>query len=461
MQNNQNEFSRFWSATLRKIILPAGDRLLEQGVMKRLVFLEKAQWWDREKLHSERDRLVRELIQTVYREVPYYRELMEKNRLRPEDIRTASDLSLLPVSDKDAFRAAYPDKLRRQTGKKIYQVSTSGSTGKNFFVMEDSETAGWYRASFLLALEWTGWTIGQPHLQTGMTLDRSVDRRLKDLFLRCHYVSAFDLTDSRLDANLDLLETHKIEHLWGYPASLYFLARRAIQKGFNRKLKSAVTWGDNLYQHYRDAIESAFNVRVFDTYGCAEGIQISAQCGTERHYHIHTLDAVVEVLDENDRNVAAGESGNLIITRLHPGPMPIIRYRIGDIGVLAGNRTCKCGRGFDLMESVQGRDTDVVFTPEGNRLIVHFFTGILENFPEIDCFQVVQENRESILVRIVPTGSFSKELSDRIVASLYDKGATSLRIDVESVSEIPVPPSGKRRFVINRVPKSERFAVPV
>ncbi len=42
------------------------------------------------------------------------------------------------------------------------------------------------------------------------------------------------------------------------------------------------------------------------------------------------------------------------------------------------------------MQSIQGRSADIVTTPSGNRLIVHFFTGVLEHFSEVDSFQVVQ-----------------------------------------------------------------------
>ena len=105
---------------------------------------------------------------------------------------------------------------------------------------------------FMLALRWAGWQIGERHMQTGMTLDRSWDRRLKDSILRCDYVSAYELDDDHLDAALDVLDTKKIEHLWGYPGSLYFLAKRALQRGWNRPLRSLVTWGDNLFKHYRE-----------------------------------------------------------------------------------------------------------------------------------------------------------------------------------------------------------------
>jgi phenylacetate-CoA ligase len=290
-------------------------------------------------------------------------------------------------------------------------------------------------------------------MQTGMTLKRSRGRWLKDVLLRCHYVSAFELANPQLDQSLDLLEGEKLQHLWGYPGSLYVLARRALERGWNQPLRSIITWGDNLYPHYRETIESAFKTRVFDTYGCAEGIQIAAQCGQRDTYHIHDLDVIVEFLDDQGNAVAPGQPGNLILTRLHPGPMPLIRYQVGDIGVRGRESLCECGRGFHVMDSIQGRDTDVIVTPSGNRLIVHFFTGICEHFPEINSFQVTQEELGSVVMRIVPTKEFSADSTVRIISKLREKGASDMRIDVELVSEIPVSPSGKRRFVLSKLSK--------
>jgi phenylacetate-CoA ligase len=214
-----------------------------------------------------------------------------------------------------------------------------------------------------------------------------------------------------------------------------------------------VTWGDNLYPRYREVIERAFKTRVFDTYGCGEGIQVAAQCGSSHGYHRHSLDVIVEFLDGEGEPVAPGELGHLILTRLHPGPMPLIRYQIGDMGIAGEQRICECGRGFELMDSIQGRDTDIIITPEGNRLIVHFFTGIMEFFPEIASFQVVQEEVNSMSVRIVPRPDFSTDTAAAIKSKLIEMGATGINIQIETVKEIPTAPSGKRRFVISKITK--------
>ncbi|MFL6203625.1 MAG: phenylacetate--CoA ligase family protein [Thermoanaerobaculia bacterium] len=433
-------------AFLEHVLLPLGDRLVGQRMMERLRFLRQAQWWDPERLEAERTRLLRELLAVAWSEVPFYRSLWGGT--------LPTELGQLPPATKAALRAGYPHATTRDTGRRCYESCSSGSTGANFCVREDPETTGWHRASFLLALEWSGWRIGEPHLQTGMTLRRGLVKGVKDRLLRCAYVSAFDLSDAALDRALEILDRRRIAHLRGYPGSLYYLARRALETGWNRPLRGIVTWGDTLYAHYRETIECAFGARVLDTYGIGEGMQVSAQCEERGLYHVHALDVIVECVDDEMRPVPPGQTGHLLLTRLHPGPMPLIRYRVGDLGVMSG-QPCPCGRGFHTMESIQGRDTDVVVTPSGNRLIVHFFTGILNHFPEVESFQVVQESPEAILVRVVPSDGFSPETAGRIVAALRAKGA-DLEIGVETVAEIPSAPSGKRRFVVSRLSAAVR-----
>jgi len=439
---------------LRNILLPVGDYFFGQRLMARLKFLEEAQYWPRQQILKKQAQDLRTLIKIAYAEVPFYHDLMDQVGVKPVQIQSPDDLYNLPIVTKDMLREGYPDQTTRSTGRKTYQASTSGSTGKNFFVMEDADTAGWYRASFMLSLEWAGWKIGEPHLQTGITLERSFDRRLKDWLLGCHYESAYKLDDAHLDKILEEMEKHQLKHLWGYPGSLYYIAKRAHDLGWNRPLKSVVSWGDSLYSHYRKEIEGGFQTKVFDTYGTAEGVQIAAQC-EHGNYHLHALDTVVEFLDDDGNPVSPGEIGNIVVTRLHPGPMPLIRYAIGDLGLPSALETCPCGRGFPLMDSIRGRDADIIMTPSDNRLIVHFFTGILEHFSEIDSFQVLQRDPKSILIRIQPKTSISENILNQIRSTLAERGAADLAIDFEIVDTIPLPPTGKHRFVINQM-KSQR-----
>jgi phenylacetate-CoA ligase len=435
---------------LRHVLQRAGDAAMGHPMVERLAFLERAQWWSEEQIEDYRRAQLRGLMAAAV-EVPFYREHFERSRVLPGEIQTPADLRRLPAVTKEQLRANYPDRTVRPTGQRTYETSTSGSTGLNFRLREDRATAGWYRAAFLLALEWAGWRMGDSHLQTGISPDRGTEQRIKDLLFRCAYFSAYDLSDEALDRALETLDRKRISHLWGYPGSLDCLARRAQARGFNRPLTSLVTWGDSLQSGQRARIESAFQGRVFDTYGCGEGIQVAAQCGTGAGYHLYSLDVIVDYVDDDGVPVPPGTPGNLLLTRLHPGPMPFIRYRVGDVATSAAGRACSCGRAWEMLDSIQGRTADAVLTPGGNRLIVHFFTGVLEHFTEIDQFQIVQDRVDAITLRVVPTPAWSNQSEPRIVAALHRRGA-GLDVHIEKVNAIPLTSGGKRRFVVSNLP---------
>lgn len=438
---------------LGRVVLPAGDQLFRQRMAARLRYLEKAQWWSREAVHMRRDQLMAHLIRTTYDEVPFYRRRMDERGLVPADIQAAGDLARLPVLTKQDIRNNF-GALRRSTGRKTYKSCSSGSTGEPLCVEEDSWTAGWYRASLLLALGWAGWRLGDKHLQFGMTLGREQGRRLKDLLLRCHYVSAFDLSDTALDAHLDLLDRRDIRFVFGYPVACHLLAKRAADNGWGRTLSAVVTWGDNLLGGHRRTIEDVFRTKVYDLYGCAEGFHVAAQCGLAGGYHVHSLDVVVEYVGEDGTPVdQTGRPAAIVVTRLHPGPMPLIRYRVGDVAVPGPSEPCPCGRGFDRMIEVVGREGDIVETPSGNRLIIHFFTGVLEYYPSIETFQIEQTDPARITLKVVPGLGWIPEHGERAITELKARGA-DLDIDLEVVGSLPVTSAGKHRLVVARTGES-------
>ena len=445
---------KFYNRLLKDVILPIGDRFYGQPMMSRLSFLEQAQYFDEEKLHE----LQYAALKTTLHEavtVPMYEELYREAGVSLADFRDVSDLQKLPIVTKDMLRNNYPEKITRKTGQKVYQISTSGSTGKNLFLNEDNFTAGWYRASFLLGQTWSGWQFGDPHLQTGITPDRGIQKRIKDRLLMCQYFSSYDLVNEKLDLMLSVIESKNINYLWGYPASLDILAQRALELGWNRPLIAASTWGDTLSTIQRKRISDVFKVNVFDSYGVSEGVQIAAQC-EEGNYHIMMLDTIVEILDQNGQPVKENEIGRVVLTRLHTGATPLIRYEVGDLAKRAREESCPCGKTFPLLGGIYGRESDLIYTPEGNRLIVHFFTGILEHFKSIESFQIQQLEIGAITLLIVPSGQEEVD-QNQIKNALHEKGTSGLSINIEIVNEIPLSKAGKRKFVINTMPENERF----
>lgn len=444
--------SYLYSKLLTNIVLPLGDVLTRNQIMKYYNLYDKMQWMDRHSIRAYQDNKLIETLSLAYKEVPFYNNLYSKHGVDINSIKTINDLPRLPVVTKSDLRKSYPDGCTRSTKFPCREYCTSGSSGNPFAVRVDNETMSMARALMFLRANYSGWSIGEPYLQTGMSLDRGIVRKLKDILLKVEYASAFDLSDRVLDMYLDLIERKKLDYFMGYAGSLYCVAERALAVGFNTPLKGVVSWGDNLYAHYREKIERAFKCRVTDTYGCGEGIQIAAQCGRDDGaYHIFMPHVALEVVDDDGNPVPPGHGGNIVLTRLHPGAMPLIRYWVGDIGVKSGEESCSCGRGFELLAKVEGRDTDVVVTPRGNRLIVHFFTGIFEYYTSIDTFKVVQEERDRITVLLVPRSDFKPEHWESLKAEILEKGDSELIIEMKLVDEIPLERSNKRRFVVSTI----------
>jgi phenylacetate-CoA ligase len=60
------------------------------------------------KLHEIQNERLRALVDRCYRKVPYYRNLFDKNGIKPKHIRTTDDLTLVPFTEKKDLRDLYP-----------------------------------------------------------------------------------------------------------------------------------------------------------------------------------------------------------------------------------------------------------------------------------------------------------------------------------------------------------------
>ena len=435
------------AVTLGRAVLPVADRALGQRMMARFRYLDAAQWWPRDRVLAARDTMLAGVVGTAAGEVELYRDLYADAGIDAGDVRSAADLADLPIVSKADLRAGYPARTTRSTGQRTYDECSAGSTGEPFCVKEDAATAGWYRASFLQILSWAGWSLGQRHLQLGINPGRQRGRALKDRLLRCSYFSMYDLGEAELEQALSRLDDRRIRYVFGYPVGVYELARRSLEVGPRVSLDGVVTWGDALGGRARSTIEEAFACRVLDAYGLAEGLWIASQCPTSRAYHVHSLDVVLELLDDGGRPVEPGTPGHVVVTRLHAGPSPLIRYRTGDLAIRT-TASCECGRGYESISSIVGRTADTLLTPSGKRLIVHFFSGMFDHYLDISAFQAAKTHADRLELRIVPSNDRGIASADD-VARRIEAEVPDMKVDIRIVDRVPLTRAGKRRFVID------------
>ncbi|MFN5919312.1 MAG: phenylacetate--CoA ligase family protein [Planctomycetota bacterium] len=433
------------------VLLPFSDLILGQKVSERLNQLRGFQWKSTDEIDRYRDRRVAELLSKASGCVPYYAEVFKQRNLNRDSIRTVGDLCKLPILDKKTIREQSDNLLDSSyRGKKIKMMS-SGSTGTQTTVWTDPSCMDEVFATQLLFWEWGGFQLGKAHLQTGMSIRRGVLKGVKDFVFRCSYVSAFGLRDQELKTMVERIDRYKINAIFGYASSIYVLAKFMESSGQTRSMKSIFTWGDSLFPHYRELIERVFQCKVNDCYGLGEGLQCAAQCELHQGLHEAMHGVVVEILDSDGQPLPIGELGRVVVTRLDHGCMPLIRYDTGDVASFLPER-CSCGRNLKLISRIQGRATDIVSTPSGDRLIVHFFTQLFEMIPQIVHFQVRQEQSDRIKILYVPAVDFTPDLLVKLKTQILENCTYPLESDFVPVAEIPLEKSNKRRFVISNVP---------
>jgi phenylacetate-CoA ligase len=83
------------------------------------------------------------LFHAMAKRVPAYKDFLKKNDINPARIKTASDLTFVPTTDKENYLKAYPLEQLCWDGKfkedRWVISSTSGSTGKPFYFPRQSE----------------------------------------------------------------------------------------------------------------------------------------------------------------------------------------------------------------------------------------------------------------------------------------------------------------------------------
>src|SRR5438552_1659141 len=427
---------------LERVLLPLGDLALGTAFQANLEAWRERQWLPSQALqHLQTDNLLRLLTHASAR-VPFYRD---KNIQPDQDARNW--LRRFPVITKRDVKANIDDFIAGAKDRLVKEAS-SGSSGIQGVVYTSKLEEANTRAIQVLWWEWAGYRLGDPIVQTGMTLKRGLVKSLKDFLLRTEYQPAFELDERVIGALLQRLRRRPRAMLLGYASSLYLIARVAQElRVGDVKFRGVVSWGDKMFDHYRRAIEAQFRTVVHDTYACTEGFMIAAQCAEQR-YHIMTPQVYVELLDDDFREVAPGELGHVVVTRLDSYSMPLIRYYLGDLAIREpANASCPCGRSLPLLRKVVGRDTDIVRTASGKHLIVHFFTAIFEHVPEIKQFQVVQRNPREIEIAFIPDRGFHEGVLRQVEQAIHDHLREPFPIRFREVREIPPTPSGKPQIV--------------
>jgi phenylacetate-CoA ligase len=438
-----------------ELLFPLQELIKRHETLRVRRRLDATQWWDPERLETLRVERLRGLLVEAGRHVPYYQRRFDKIGFKPESLQSVADLCRLPTLSKADIRAN-AQALRHTHAVRLSRSSTGGSSGEPLSFLIGADRVSHDVAAKWRATRWFGVDIGDPEVVLwGSPIELAIQDRLRllrDKLMRSTLLSAFEMSDARLDRYVDTIRRRRPRMLFGYPYSMTHLAQHAERRGVllnDLGIKVAFVTSEVLYPSQRETIQRVFGCVVANGYGGRDAGFIAHECPAGG-LHITAEDIIVETLDGNGDPVAKGQAGEVTITHLATRDYPFIRYKTGDIAVL-DDRQCCCGRGLPMLREVQGRTNDFLIAADGTALPCKAFTFLLREVPGIDSFKVIQESVARTRIVLVTSADYDSGSERSLVEGFRHRLGGNVRIDIEYAAALAVEKTGKFRYVLSKV----------
>ena len=384
-------------------------------------------------------------------ESPGYRELLRQDRIAVPV--TAGSWSTLPLLTKDAFRRDTESWYGKLAHKEhVTWTVTSGSTGVPFEfplskASRTAEIAG--NELNLLAVGWNP-LMRQATIKVEPTPARGA-RAIYRMIMGNREIG-FPAADFRAARTLEMVERirrERISYLRGYSRTISLFAREILRQELFCPITLVTTFGEALPAEDAEVIERAFGGKVYRDYGGSEAMHIGFECREQRGYHVDLARFFIEILREN-RPARDGETGDIVVTAFRNAAMPLVRYRIGDIGRWAtGDDPCLCGNRFPILAEVVGRSADEVVTTSGHVVDVHIVSVVFKYAHEhVAEYKVIQKERDRFDVLWVARHDRAVDHLPALQQELVAKAGGQVSFDWHQVAEISSERSGKRRILV-------------
>ncbi|PKL60981.1 MAG: CoF synthetase [Methanomicrobiales archaeon HGW-Methanomicrobiales-2] len=426
---------------------------------KMYALLRQSQWWSREELEAYQGQALSRLLDHAYENVPYYRRVFEERDLVPGDIATPADLALLPFLTKEIVQANLADLKARNYPETAFEyVRTSGSTG--------TPMGFYYEKGASRAREWAFMKTQWDRVGYRFT-DRCVILRghvvdaassgiywKRALFGRWLIMSSHQMTEEALPAYIDLIQKFRPRFIHVYPSTAVILARYMREHGIEPfpTVKAVLCGSENLYPWQRSLLAETFGCRIFSWYGNSEQTVLAGECEESTRYHIFPEYSIVELIGGDGLPVEGpGAMGEVVATNLTNFVCPLIRYRTMDVAV-ATEKQCSCGRQYPLLEKVEGRLQEFIVTRGGHLISVTPINYESEAFENIRQFQMYQEERGELIMKVVRKPAYTEEDTQQLTRELQWQLGDEVNVHVRFVNEIPRTEGGKFRYLIQKLP---------
>jgi len=359
---------------------------------------------------------------------PFYKELFAKNNIDISGIKTVADLASIPTTTKDDLQQRNNDFLCVPAEEVIEYTSTSGTLGSPVTIAlteNDLQRLAYNEFSSFSCADGSK----DDTYQLMLTLDRQFMAGIA-YYLGIRKLGAGII---RLGPGVPSLQWETIKRLKptaivAVPSFILKLIQYAKDTGIDinkTSVKKAICIGENIRNTdfslniLGKKITEAWDIKLYSTYASTEMQTAFTECGEGKGGHYQPDLVIVELLDENNQQVAPGTAGEVTITTLGVEGMPLLRYKTGDM-CMYFNEPCACGRTSLRLSSIMGRKKQMIKF-KGTTLYPPALFDLLNEREEILDFVVEVSSDDigldQVLIYIVPS-ELSEEVDHRIRAYL-------------------------------------------
>lgn len=416
--------------------------------------LRSSQWWNAQRLAQYQMEELKRLLEHAYDNVPYYRNLFADVGFRPQDFEDFTELRKIPFLTKQLVRENLDTLVAKNLPKsELVGTNTGGSTGDPMaFFRERSKTSPREKAFMFQQWERAGFEMGNRIAVLRGPVPRGEKSWAFDPLFNSLILSSFKLSQKTVTEYVRAMNKYRPKFLHVFPSTGWLLAKLMEEQNLrlDYQLKSVLCGSEKLFKSHRELMQRVFGCRIFSWYGHSEYTVLGGECENSEDYHIFPEYGYTEFVKvDHQFDHTEEEVYEVVATGFNNYALPFIRYKTGDYAILRKGYCDRCFRQYPLVKEIVGREQDYVVTEDGRliSLTALIFGQHLKSFSRTKKMQIEQMRIGEIMVKIVPSTTFSEE--DEIEMKQVIQGCVGpgLNTTFEYPQDIEPTRSGKHAFL--------------
>ncbi len=299
---------------------------------------------------------------------PYYKRLFTENNIYVSKINSVEDLQQLPTTSKEDFSNHNFDFLCVPKNKIIDYSTTSGTTGSPVTIAlteNDLQRLAYNEEQSFICANGKSTDV----YQLMLTLDRQFMAGMA-YYLGIRKLGAAAVRVGPISPQMQWENIHRFKPnaIVAVPSFILKLIdyAKANNIDVNKSgIERAICIGDPVRHADLSAntlakrIQEKWNLKLFSTYASTEMQTAFTECEHGKGGHHNPELLIVEILNDEGKQLKAGEFGEVTVTSLGIEGMPLLRYRTGDICCYY-DEPCACGRNTIRLSPVVGRKNQMI-----------------------------------------------------------------------------------------------------